>query len=174
VVLSEGENKSAAGEYHKRKASMHAFAVLFFGYIRISEVLNLHWNDIDRDRRVIYVRHGKGRKDRITLLSVIAYDYLLKYIDKFAPKEWLFEGLNGSYSARSVNNIIKKSCKKAGIEKQVSAHTLRHSFATHLLENGTDLRYIQTLLGHESSKPPSVIRMLHVRALITLLAHWTE
>jgi integrase/recombinase XerD len=151
TVLSEDEIKALLENTMNVKHRC-MLLLLYSSGLRISELLSLRWNDIDRDRRVINVRSGKGRKDRITLLSTIAYEYLLKYVDMFAPKEWLFEGVYGPYSARSVNNIIKRSCAKANIAKQISAHTLRHSFATHLLEHGTDLRYIQTLLGHENSK----------------------
>jgi integrase/recombinase XerD len=131
-------------------------AILFLIYsagLRMSEILNLKWDDIDVKRNVIYVRGGKGNKDRITLLSSLAYSYLIEYRAIYNPKSWVFEGGPGKpYSALSINNIIKRSGKLAGIAKTISAHTLRHSFATHLLEKGTDLRYIQTLLGHESSK----------------------
>ncbi|MBT1706200.1 tyrosine-type recombinase/integrase [Chryseosolibacter indicus] len=151
TVLSEEEMKGLLENTTNLKHRC-MLLLLYASGLRISELLSLRWKDVDRDRRIINVRCGKGRKDRITLLSAIAYDYLVEYIDMFAPKEWLFEGIYGRYSARSVNNIIKKSCAKANINKQVSAHTLRHSFATHLLEHGTDLRYIQTLLGHESSR----------------------
>ena len=116
-------------------------------------MLNLRWDDIDVDRKVINVRGGKGNKDRITLLSTYALEFLIQYVDLYKPVNYLFEGPGGKrYSERSVGQIVKRSCKIAGIKKRVSAHTLRHSFATHLLESGTDIRYIQTLLGHASSK----------------------
>ncbi len=131
-------------------------AILFLIYsagLRMSEVLNLKWEDVDTLRNVIYIRNGKGKKDRITLLSPIAHSNLLEYRKLYRPATWIFEGAPGKpYSARSINCIIKKSARLSGISKNVSAHTLRHSFATHLLERGTDLRYIQTLLGHESSQ----------------------
>ena len=127
--------------------------VIYSAGLRISEVLNLQWRDFDEARMTILIRGGKGRKDRITLLSRITLDYLKHYMDLYQPKTWLFEGVNdGQYSDRSVNQFIHKYARQAGILKRVSAHTLRHSFATHLLERGTDLRYIQTLLGHESSR----------------------
>jgi site-specific recombinase XerD len=127
--------------------------LLYSAGLRISELLNLKWKDVDEYRMIIYIRGGKGRKDRITLLSKLALDYLRHYIDLYGPNEWLFESPGGGpYSARSVNHFIHKYCHRAGITRHASAHTLRHSFATHLLERGTDLRYIQTLLGHESSR----------------------
>ncbi len=152
TVLSEDE---IIGLFEKTRNVKHK-AILFLIYsagLRMSEILNLKWVDIDIKRNVIYVRGGKGNKDRITLLSSLAYSYLVEYRAIYNPQSWVFEGTPGKpYSARSINNIIKRSGKLAGITKTISAHTLRHSFATHLLEKGTDLRYIQTLLGHESSR----------------------
>jgi integrase/recombinase XerD len=130
--------------------------ILFLIYsagLRMSELLSLKIGDLDSGRGLVFVRMGKGNKDRVTLLSKVAYGLVEKYIQQYNPKEYLFEGSDKqSYSPRSVNNIIKRSAQKAGIRKSISAHTLRHSFATHLLERGTDLRYIQTLPGHESSR----------------------
>lgn len=126
--------------------------ILYSGGLRMSEVLRLKMADLDADRGLITIRGAKHSKDRVTLLSKIAYSYILQYCALYKPVNWLFEGPGMSqYSARSVNTIIKRCAKKAGILKNISAHTLRHSFATHLLEHGTDLRYIQNLLGHESS-----------------------
>lgn len=152
IVLSEEEVQRL---FYNTKNIKHrcSLFILYSSGLRISELLNLKREDIDPDRKVIYVRGGKGRKDRVTLLSPLAYEFLIHYLDAYKPVTWLFESPTGSqYSARSVNNFINVIAKKAGILKRVSAHTLRHSFATHLLEHGTDLRYIQTLLGHENSK----------------------
>jgi len=152
TVLSEQE---IGALFYNTKNVKHR-AIMFLIYsagLRISELLHLKWQDIDPSRGLIYVRCAKGKKDRITLLSSTAYQYLLHYRDLYNPKLWVFEGALGMpYSSRSVNNTIKRNAFRAGIEKRVSAHTLRHSFATHLLEGGTDLRYIQALLGHESSR----------------------
>ena len=124
--------------------------LIYSAGLRISESLNLRWKDIDRNRKTIHIKQGKGRKDRITLLSDTAREHLDRYQALYDTKDYIFEGIDGgAYSARSVNNIIKRSARAAGIKKSVSAHTLRHSFATHLLEHGTDTRYIQALLGHE-------------------------
>lgn len=126
--------------------------VLYSAGLRMSELLKLRWNDVDEARMVITVRGGKGGKDRISLLSKVTLQCLREYKELYKPATWVFEGVDGGpYSARSVNQFIHRYCALAGITKRVSAHTLRHSFATHLLERGTDLRYIQTLLGHESS-----------------------
>lgn len=152
TVLSEDEIKKllACTKQIKHKCLL---LMLYSSGLRISELLNLRPCDIDSDRKVIHVRAGKGKKDRISILSQVAYGYLSHYLAMYKPKTWIFEGPQGNrYSARSVNKVIHKSASLAGISKKVSAHTLRHSFATHLLEHGTDLRYIQALLGHESSK----------------------
>lgn len=151
-VLSEAEVQRLFVQVKNIKHRCIVF-LLYSGGLRISELLSLRWEDLDADRGVIYIRNAKGKKDRITLLSRVALTYLLQYRELYRPETQVFEGQAGQcYSARSVNNIITRAASLAGITKRVSAHTLRHSFATHMLEGGTDLRYIQTLLGHESSK----------------------
>jgi site-specific recombinase XerD len=109
--------------------------------------------DIDSQRMLIHVKNAKGKKDRYTLLSTKVLGLLKEYYTIYKPKTFLFEGQSGEqYSSRSAQSVLHQSAKNAGITKQISLHTLRHSFATHLLENGTDLRYIQDLLGHSSPK----------------------
>jgi len=94
-------------------------------------------------------------KDRYVILSEVILNLLRKYYKEYHPKEWLFEGQHGEqYSKRNIQRILKSAVQQAGIRKKATIHTLRHSFATHLLEHGTDLRYIQELLGHKSSRTP--------------------
>ncbi len=129
--------------------------------LRLSEVINLKIGDIDSKRKQIFVRSGKGNKDRYVILSERALVLLRHYYKSFRPGQWLFEGINGGrYSARSVQKIFENALKKSGIKKRATVHTLRHSFATHLLDHGTDLRYIQELLGHQSMKTTEIY--LHV------------
>lgn len=117
-------------------------AILMVGYsagLRISEVINLKILDVDSKRMQIKVCDAKGRKDRYTILSPILLQVLREYVKKYRPKQWLFEGFNFGvenmqYSSTSIRKILKKACSKANIKKQISYHTLRHSFATHLLE----------------------------------------
>ncbi len=132
--------------------------VIYSAGLRVSEVCNLKSEDIDGDRMMIRVKSGKGRKDRYTLLSKVALELLREYYMMYKPKEWLFEGQDKSsnISVRSVQRMFKNACEKAHINKNVGVHSLRHSFATHLLEAGTDLRYIQELLGHASPKTTQV------------------
>ncbi len=131
--------------------------VIYSAGLRISELINLKIKDIDSERKQIRVEQSKGKKDRYTLLSTKTLDLLRTYFKAYKPKEYLFEGQEGGrYSARSIQTFFQQICKKVGIKKKVSVHTLRHSFATHLLENGTDLRYIQVLLGHESTKTTEI------------------
>lgn len=119
--------------------------------LRISELLNLKVGDILSDRKVVFVREGKGEKGRYTLLGDKTLELLREYYLAFRPVEYLFEGEKGGpYSGSSIQQILKKSRQRAGIVKKGTVHTLRHSFATHLLEQGVDLRTIQTLLGHKS------------------------
>jgi len=105
----------------------------------------------------IRVDQGKGKKDRYTLLGNKTLEILRKYVVLYKPKEWLFEGTIGEkYSRRTINEILKKSVDKTNIKKRITVHTLRHSFATHMLEAGTDIRYIQSLLGHSSGKTTEI------------------
>ena len=127
-----------------RKIKLHSSG------LRISELLNLKISEIDNDRMLIHVAGAKGNKDRYTLSSKSLLDNLRKYYLMYRPKEYLFEGHHSiKYRESSVQRIVKRAAQWAGIRKKVSPHTLRHGFVSHLLENGTDLRYIQTLLGHE-------------------------
>ena len=120
---------------------------------------------------------NKGKKDRYTLLPKQMLEVLRKYFTAYKPKEWLFEGSEGwKYSGRSIQKIVKAGVKKVGIKKRATVHTLRHPFATHLLEAGTNLRYLQRLLGHESSKTTEIYRQITNKGFdqIKKSAGWTR
>jgi len=130
--------------------------------LRIGELINLKLIDFHIDRKQLIVKKGKGRKDRYVSLADSFLPLLSNYYYSYKPTIYFVEGQNGGkYSAESIRSFLRKSCKKAGIRKPVTPHTLRHSYATHLLENGVDLRYIQTLLGH--SKPETTMIYTHVQ-----------
>jgi site-specific recombinase XerD len=135
-------------------------AILMLAYsagLRLSELTNVKLKDIDSERMQIRIEKAKGNKDRYSVLSPNLLGILRKYFVDYKPKIWLFEGGEGmQYSKRTIQLVMQDSVKKAGIIKKVSVHSLRHSFATHLLEGGTDLRYIQSLLGHTSSKTTEI------------------
>lgn len=121
--------------------------------LRVSEIVNLKLNDVDSKRMVMMVRQAKGKKDRMVMLSEIILEMLRRYYLEYKPVYYLFEGQAGyQYSTRSAELIIAQAKKKAGITKKGSIHALRHSFATHLYEGGTDLLSIKQLLGHNSLK----------------------
>lgn len=125
--------------------------------LRRGELLNLEPRHIDSKRMVIKIEKGKHGKDRLTLLSPTLLNNLRAYYKAYKPKKYLFEGARGGqYSGTSVGKIIKRAVKRAGIGQHVTPHILRHSFATHLLEANTDLRYIQSLLGHGSTKTTEI------------------
>ena len=130
--------------------------------LRIGELINLKLADFHVERKQLIVKKGKGRKDRYVSLADSFLPLLSNYYHSYKPTIYFVEGQNGGkYSAESIRSFLRKSCKKAGIRKLVTPHTLRHSYATHLLENGVDLRYIQTLLGH--SKPETTMIYTHVQ-----------
>jgi integrase/recombinase XerD len=119
--------------------------------LRVSEVVNLHVNDIDSTSMKVHVRCAKGKKDRIVNLPFSVLEQLRTYYKVYKPKQYLFEGqAGGQYSVRTVQIVFKTAMLKAGINKDIGIHGLRHSFATHLLEAGTDISYIQKLLGHSN------------------------
>jgi integrase/recombinase XerD len=155
-VLSKNEVSSVltACENNKHKTMLY---LIYAAGLRRSELINLRITDIDMDRKVIYIRMAKGNKDRITLLSEKIQIVLHDYIAKYKPSEWLFEGATRQrYSESSLQKVFKHALLKSGIKKYVTLHSLRHSFATHLLESGTDIRYIQALLGHSSCKTTEI------------------
>lgn len=145
--------KAVGNEKHK--------TILFLTYsagLRVGEVVRIKIEDIDSKRMLIHIRQGKGRKDRYTILSQAALMQLRKYYKLEKPEICLFPGgKQGRHlTERSVEKIFQSACNQSGIRKNISLHVLRHSFATHLLEDGIDLRYIQELLGHSSSKTTEI------------------
>ena len=132
--------------------------LLYSAGLRVSEVVRLRPADLDVDRGLVRVRNGKGGKDRYTLLARRAVEAVILYRGAYPARPWLFPGgMKGTHlTTRSVQRIVQESARAAGIEKHVTAHTLRHSFATHLLEGGTNLRVIQELLGHQSARTTQI------------------
>lgn len=125
--------------------------------LRSGELLNIQVCDIDSDRMVLHVRGGKGRKDRIVPLPESALHLLRNYYREYRPKVYLFNGQNSiNYSKSSLQTVLKKGLSTAKISKRCTLHTLRHSYATHLLENGVNLRFIQEILGHSSPKTTQI------------------
>ena len=140
-------------------------ALLMVAYsagLRVSEVARLRLEDIDRDRRLIKVRQGKGQKDRYVPLSAVTLEAMRAYWNVYKPQGWLFPGARADrhITTRTIQNALAKVRERTGIKKPFTIHTLRHSFATHLLEDGTDLRYVQEFLGHK--KPETTMIYTHV------------
>lgn len=134
--------------------------------LRRSELLKMRLTDIDENRNRIIIRQAKGRKDRMVPLSNKIKELLQSYYIAYQPKEYVFEGqFGGMYSEKSLESVLKQSLQKAKINRKVSLHWLRHSYATHLLESGTDLRYIQELLGHSSSRTTEIYTYVSTKSL---------
>ena len=165
VVLSKQEIKKLLQVTYNLKHKAILTTIYNLG-LRVGEVVNLKITDVDGDRNLVSVKKGKGYKDREIMLSPVLKQLLRNYFIKYRPKEYLFEGAKGGkYSTSSIRKIVANSTKKASIKKAVVPHSLRHSFATHLLENGTDIRVIQVLLGHNSIKTTQ----LYTRVSSTLI-----
>lgn len=140
--------------------------LIYSSGLRLGELIALECTDIIPERKQVIIRGAKGKKDRVSLLSPKLLEQLDHYLEQYRPKRFLFEGQRGgAYSATSVQKVFHMAMTKARITAPATVHTLRHSFATHLLEKGTDLRYIQTLLGHSSSKTTEIYTHVSTKAL---------
>ena len=165
-VLSKEEVKAIL-EAHKNVKHKAMLSLIYSCGLRRSELLNLKLTDIDSKRNIVIIRQSKGKKDRITPLSIKILALLRVYFQEYKPQTYLFEGQKGNckYSERSLEEVLKKSLKLASISKPVTLHWLRHSYATHLLESGTDLRYIQELLGHNSSRTTEIYTHVSTKSI---------
>jgi integrase/recombinase XerD len=174
-VLSKQEIKSIleAPSNLKHRAML---SLIYACGLRRSELLNLSLSDVLSDRNVLFIRQSKGKKDRVIPISNNIIEMLRTYYKAYKPKVWLFEGQNAGerYSERSLQLVLKQALKKAGNTKPVSLHWLRHSYATHLLESGTDLRYIQELLGHNSSKTTEIYTHVTTKSLQQIRSPFDE
>lgn len=142
------------------------FTLCYSAGLRLGEILALKISDIDSGRMQIRIHQGKGKKDRYTMLAPNVLNMLRNYVKKYSPKQYLFEGQNGGkYSSSSVQNLMRKHRRLANIKKKATPHTLRHSFATHLLDNGTDIRFIQELLGHKHISTTQIYTHVSTRDL---------
>ncbi len=156
-VLSKDEVKLIINALTNEKHRVMLSLIYACG-LRRSELLQLVPSDVERSRNLLRIRQSKGFRDRIVPLSDRTIEMVSVYMQRYKPERFIFEGqVRGEpYSATSLEKVLKSACRKAGIGKPVTLHWLRHSYATHLLESGTDLRYIQELLGHKSSKTTEI------------------
>lgn len=157
-ILTEGEIKSIlrATNNLKHKAIL---ATIYGLGLRVGELLRLKITDYNKEKQFIIIKQSKGNKDRIIPVSSRLVELWRSYYKQYRPSIFLFEGQNGRgypYSSKSVQNILKRGAKRAGINKGVTTHMLRHSYATHLMNKGVDLRTIQALLGHNSLKTTQI------------------
>lgn len=146
--------------------------LIYSSGLRLMEAARLKVTDIDSKRMLVRIKQGKGRKDRYTILSKTALKVLREYWSQYRPKEWLFEGrLPGRpLTGRSIQKVLIKAKKLAGIKKPATVHTLRHSFATHLLEAGTNLYHIQLLLGHRSLNTTTIYLHVSRKELVRIVS----
>ena len=148
-ILTIAEVKSLIDNASTEKSKL-LIEILYSAGLRVSELVKLKISDLDLNNKTGWVRAGKGNKDRMFILAQTVVNSLNKYVKNYDIKQFLFPGKNSTITTRNVQKIIKKIALKADIKKKITPHSLRHSFATHLLESGTDIRMIQVLLGHAS------------------------
>lgn len=175
-ILSRGEVKTLLGVLTNRK---HRFllTLVYSSGLRVSEAVNLRKDDIDFDRKLIHIRQSKGKKDRYVVLSERAVENFKEYEERYVIKDWLFPGAREGHhlSTRSAQAVFDHALEIAEIRKKVSIHSLCHAFATHLLEDGVDLRYIQTLMGHKSVRTTEIythVTRMDVQNIRSPLDRW--
>lgn len=165
-VLSKEEVKRMLGVVRNIKHRAMLSTIYGCG-LRRGELLNLRPADIDSRRRLLMVRQGKGNKDRMVPISLKNIELLRNYYQQYRPVYWLFEGVRKGerYDERSLQQVLKKAIYLAGIKKPVTLHWLRHSYATHLHESGVDIRYIQEILGHRSTRTTEIYTHVSMRSI---------
>ena len=167
-VFSQEEVKLILGNSHNIKHKLILMLIYSCG-LRRGELINIRLKDLDRSRGLLHIRQGKGKVDRVIPISDKVWKRIDEYLAAFNPSEYLIEGqTGGKYSAASVHNIFKAGINKAGIKKDLGVHALRHSYATHLHEGGLDIRYIQELLGHRSSRTTEIYTKISRRNIANL------
>lgn len=165
-VFSKEEVSGILNSARNIKQKMLLWIIYSCG-LRRSEVTNIRLSDLDRERSILHIREGKGGIDRIVPVSGRVWDKLDGYLSSYKPREYLFEGqAGGRYSSESVYRVFKDALRRAGIKKDVGVHSLRHSYATHLHEGGLDIRYIQELLGHRSTRTTEIYTHVSRRDLV--------
>lgn len=163
IILSRNEIKKMI-EVTKNPKHKLILKILYGCGLRVSELVKIKINNIDLEEGLITIREGKGRKDRYVMIPKKVSDEIKDYI-KAIEGDYLFPGVNGHLTIKSIQKIVQSSAKKARISKKVTPHTLRHSFATHLLENGTDIRIIQKLLGHKRLETTQIYTQISTQQL---------
>lgn len=175
-VLSKEEVAAIlqAASHNQKHRTM--LSLIYACGLRRSELLNLRPENIDSKRHILIILNAKGKKDRIVPISDKIIDMLREYYKAYRPTTWLFEGQNAGeqYSEESLAHVLKQALNRTSIKKPVSLHWLRHSYATHLLEAGTDLRYIQELLGHRSSKTTEIYTHVTEKSLLKIPSPFDE
>ena len=167
-VFSKDEVKRILNAARNGKHKLLLWIVYSCG-LRRSEIINIRLVDLDRDRKILHVKEGKGKVDRIVPVPDKVWEKIDEYIEGYAPRDFLFEGSGGGkYSVESVYQVFKQALRKAGIKRDVGVHSLRHSYATHLHESGLDIRYIQELLGHKSTKTTEIYTHISRRNLMAV------
>jgi len=164
-VLTKEEFKAIFAKL--RNLKHRALVGLIYGCdLRIGEAINLELKDIRPESNMLYIRQAKGRKDRPVPLSVGVYVLLDQYIKSYAPHVYVFEGAHGGkYSYSSSRQLFQRAVRSSGMRRHITLHTLRHSYATHLLQSGTDIRYIQKILGHTDPKTTMIYTRVTIRDL---------
>lgn len=173
VVLSSEEVLKILGVTKNFKHNL-LLMIIYSGGLRVGEAVNLKFEDVDFDRRMLKIRAGKGRKDRYTIISNAALDALKIYMKPFSPADWIFPGTQPKthITTRTAEKVFETALKNAAVKKSAGIHALRHSFATHLLESGVDIRYIQQLLGHVNLKTTEIythVSTKHIEKIVSPL-----